>query len=379
MEGSKWLRVQFRGAVFALVLLPFSAAGVVFFSTGDPDFNTSAPEGELAGSGWQLQGFWGQFLGTPISSNQFITAKHVGGTTNDLFFLNGHAHSVTAAFQHPVADLTVWQISGMFTDWAELYAASDEVGKPLVVFGRGRQRGEELQVAGKLRGWLWGIGDGRLRWGENEVMAVTDQRGNTVIASNRVECLRAIFRTNAGPNEAHLSTGDSGGAVFMRDGEVWKLAGISFSVDGKYNTNSFGQGFDASVFDERGLYKGSARLWDYRYGAHIQPGGFYATRISAYRSWIEDIIENGHVYAGVIVESAEEASGPYEPVLEADLDAGAQTIALAAPGTSRFYRLSAPAAVRIIDINSRDGRLLLHFKEEVKEESPFKNQTENGN
>lgn len=362
MEGWKrrvtWLKI----ALLALVFLPCLSSGVVFFSTADPAFNTTAPEGNLTASGWQWQGYWDQFLGTPIASNYFITAKHVGGSTNDLFFLNGESHSVKAAFRHPVADLTMWQISGVFTNWAELYTASDEVGKPLVVFGRGRQRGEELRVAGELRGWLWGPPDGRLRWGENEVMAISDQRGNTVIASNRVECLRAVFRTNGGPNEAHLSNGDSGGAVFMRDDEAWKLAGISFAVDGKYNTNSSGLGFDASIFDERGLYRGSERLWDYRYSAHIQPGGFYATRISAYRGWIERMIESGHVYQGVILESAEDAIGPYEEESESELDPGAQMISLDVGLESRFFRLRAPAAVRIIEIDLREGRLLLRFE-----------------
>src|SRR5687767_12400622 len=50
--------------------------GVVFFSTGDPEFNTTPPTGALTNSGWDMQGYWSLFLGTPVSSNYFISAKH---------------------------------------------------------------------------------------------------------------------------------------------------------------------------------------------------------------------------------------------------------------------------------------------------------------
>src|SRR5438445_814414 len=53
-----------------------SASAVIFVSTGDPAFNTTAPTGEYAGSGWDLQGTWlTDFLGTPIAPQYFITAK----------------------------------------------------------------------------------------------------------------------------------------------------------------------------------------------------------------------------------------------------------------------------------------------------------------
>lgn len=349
----------------AILLVIFTAAeseGVVFFSTSDHNFNTTAPEGPLTNSGWQLQGYWSFFLGTPIASNYFITARHVSGTTNENFIFEGKAYSPTIAFHHPVADLTVWRVDGVFTNFAELYQGSDEVGKPLVVLGRGLQRGSEIRLNGELRGWHWGPADGRMRWGENLVAAITDQLGNPIIASNRVECLRAIFRTNAGPNEAHLSNSDSGGAVFILEDGRWKLAGINFSVDGKYHTNNTGKGFDATIFDERGLYKGSERRWEYQYGMEIQPGGFYATRISAYREWIERIIKYGHSNGTISVEGAREIEGPFEAIAEAQIDAASLTISLPAPPDSRFYRLRALQPVRITSITNSPGTLVLGFE-----------------
>src|SRR5438552_3750751 len=43
------------------------AQAVILLSTDDPNYNTTEPTGRLAGSGWQYEGFWGSFLGTPIA------------------------------------------------------------------------------------------------------------------------------------------------------------------------------------------------------------------------------------------------------------------------------------------------------------------------
>src|SRR5439155_11197840 len=69
-----------RLACVALLLgLPAASKAVIVFGTGDPAHNTTAPTGALIDSGWQYQGAWGVYLGTPISSNFFITGAHVGG------------------------------------------------------------------------------------------------------------------------------------------------------------------------------------------------------------------------------------------------------------------------------------------------------------
>ena len=73
------LRPAVRLAVL-LAVLPLKANAVTFLSTADPEYNTTAPAGALADSGWQFQGLWGAYLGTVISSNAFLTAGHIGGT-----------------------------------------------------------------------------------------------------------------------------------------------------------------------------------------------------------------------------------------------------------------------------------------------------------
>ena len=262
------------GVVWALItwlLLPaaalssYSAQAVIFYSTADTNYNTTRPIGVLADSGWDSQGDWGAFLGAPISPQHFITAKHLGGAVGGKFVLNGVEYTTAAFYDDPESDFRIWRIHGRFSSFAQLYPRPDEVGKNVFVFGRGTQRGSEVEVNGPLgsalKGWQWGPADGRKRWGQYQVGGVaSSNRGPSAAASPPSQwtgdLLRVPFDADGGPNEAHLSSGDSGGGLFIRDGAVWKLAGINFVVDGPYNSSDSGSGFQAAIFNEAGLYKG---------------------------------------------------------------------------------------------------------------------------
>ncbi|MCX7825904.1 MAG: hypothetical protein N2689_10140 [Verrucomicrobiae bacterium] len=262
-----------------------SSEAVLFYSTGDPSFNTNAPTGSLTNSGWQWQGVWqSAYLGTAIASNFFITARHLNGKVGDVFTFGGVSYTTTALYTTGGVDLAVWQVNGSFPTWAPLYGRSDELGRSFVVIGRGTLRGAEVVVDGELKGWRWGSGSGLWRWGENEVAEVLSYGGYGSL-------LYATFDAGAGVNECDLSVGDSGGGLFIKDGETWKLAGINFAVDGNFNTTNSGNGFSAAIFDAGGLWYGSAGNWTYITNQSYDiPTGFYATRISSNRSWIESII-----------------------------------------------------------------------------------------
>lgn len=149
-----------------VVFPPTTVRAVIFHATADPSYNTSAPGGDLDGSGWQWQGRWGNFLGTPIARNLFITASHVGGAAGDPFVFRGVSYKTIAQFDDPKSDLRIWRVCGAFPEFASLYTNRDEAGKNLVVFGRGTLRGDAVVVpsvlAADLKGWRWGGGDGVL-------------------------------------------------------------------------------------------------------------------------------------------------------------------------------------------------------------------------
>jgi hypothetical protein len=268
--------VRFRNwfPAAALLALCSLSRAVILYSNGDPSANTTAPTGLLTDSGWQYEGQFGWFLGTAISPHHFITVKHIGIASN-VFVYKGANYTIVQWSDDPMSDLRIFEVAETLPSYAPLYSRSDENGRSVVVVGRGTQRGDPVYSNGILRGWLWGPGDGVQRWGENQVRSV---RGNL---------LYATFDQNGGLNEAHLSSGDSGGATFINDAGVWKLAGINYAVDNGVSTTPGSPVFDAALFDTRWFYDAYGQLIT---GSNPVPNGFYAIRMSDRMQWIQSII-----------------------------------------------------------------------------------------
>ena len=261
-----------------------SARAIILFGTADPTVNTTAPTGSIAGSGWQYQGTWGSFLGTPIAPNYFLSAGHIG-QAGSTFIYQGVSYAIVTSFGDPMGDLLIWQVSPAFPTYAALYPREDEAGQALVVFGRGSQRGSEIDLDGTARGWAWGTSDSVERWGQNTVASIVTLAGGD-------DFLYATFNQGVGATEATLSDGDSGGAVFLEDGTTWKLAGINYGVDEVFSDNHGDGALTAALYDARGYYDqdddGSYELIT---GASPVPLGFYATRVSSRLSWINSVID----------------------------------------------------------------------------------------
>ncbi|MDX2110360.1 MAG: hypothetical protein SFY80_08985 [Verrucomicrobiota bacterium] len=268
----------------SFTFLGFAASvfGVVFIN---PDTtNTTAPTGQYANSGWDYQGQWGSFLGTAIAPNAFVTAKHINFlySVGDTFTYQGTNYTTTAKFEDASSDLTIWQVSGTFPNYAPLYTAGQELGKELVVFGRGREKGNAVTVNAELKGWEFGAWQNTQRWGTNTVSGYAD--GGLY--------LTADFNQTGGANEAHLSEGDSGGAVFIQEAGIWKLAAINYAIDGPYSTSATGAGsFNATLFDRGGLYQSDGVGWQLITESILdKPSAFYSTRISERIDWVQSTI-----------------------------------------------------------------------------------------
>lgn len=251
-----------------------------------------APWLAVAGSGWQYEGAWGGVLGTPIAPHFFVTAAHVGRAGSNFLF-QGSSYTIVQSFTLPKSDLLIWQVKETFPSFASLYWKQDEVGKHLLVFGRGTQRGDPLTFNGTARGWSWGAGDGVQRWGENDV--------NSIVVSDGHDLLYATFdqhlQADDHPNESHLSANDSGGGIFLKDDAdtVWKLAAINFAVDDLYSASDLSTAFTAAVFDARDYYSYDGTNFTQLAGANPVPTGFYGSRISSELPWIGSVIANPQV------------------------------------------------------------------------------------
>ena len=130
------MRLSKYPVIFTLVLaLAQVARAVIFLQTDDPQHNTSTPGDN---SGWQYEGQFGTFLGTPIAPRYFITAQHIGGSVGDQFSFHGVTYTLTASFADPGSDLHIWQVDQDFADYAPLYQGSAEAGQTLRVTGAAR-------------------------------------------------------------------------------------------------------------------------------------------------------------------------------------------------------------------------------------------------
>jgi hypothetical protein len=288
MNGMQGKRTVWLGLLLAVLALPACQA-VLFVSTGDPTFNTSAPTGSLTNSGWQYEGQWNDFLATPIAPRCFLAAKHVGGNVGGAFVLNGVTYHTVAFSDGPNTDLRIWVVAETFPGYAPLYTKTDEVGKRCVVFGRGTDRGPAITVKGAIRGWQWGNTNNIERWGENVIARVST---NAPVG----QLLAADFDHHGVPNECDLSYNDSSGGVFIEDGTSWKLAGINYTVDGPFSLDGTANTkFDGALTDARGLYymtiTNTWALIPASFPIPV-PTSFYSSRVSANISWINNVIDS---------------------------------------------------------------------------------------
>ncbi|HBJ86337.1 MAG TPA: hypothetical protein DDZ88_21270 [Verrucomicrobiales bacterium] len=263
---------------------------ILFYDTGDANHNTTAPTGTFEDSGWQYEGKYGSYLGTIIAPQYFITAQHYGtqgGTFTHSGIFNGGsdviynidlaANGGAGYWDIAGTDLRIFKVEEYFPYYAPLYTGTLEVGLTLVTHGMGGPRGDEVLVGGDLHGWEHTGSDATARWGTNTVSGIY----STALG----DLLTASFSASGTLHEASLSGGDSGGGVFVNDGGVWKLAGVNYSIDGRFDTNNTtgdGSDFDAALFDRGGLYQGSDAFgWSYNPDLPLDnPSNLYASRIS---------------------------------------------------------------------------------------------------
>jgi hypothetical protein len=285
MEVVRNPRLAASMGAWLTLALAHPAEAVILDATGDPASHTNAPSGALAGSGWEYQGGFGNFLATPVAPHFILTARHLGGSTSTVFTLDGTNYHLTALFDDPSpgSDLRLWQVAERLPRQAPVYAGTNEVGAAIAVFGRGTRRGDPVVTDGRTNGWRWGAEDNVMRWGSNTVADIAYGDG--------APYLYAMFDHGAGPDECHLSGGDSGGAAFVLADGVWQLAGIHAAVDGHFNTTNAEAGwFDAAIYDACGLYVGSGTNWMLVTNSVPVPSGFYSSRVSAHYAWLTNTI-----------------------------------------------------------------------------------------
>ena len=277
---------------FQKIILPASLSvcvqgisrGVIFTETGDPAHHSTTPGDN---SGWQYEGQFNSFLGVPIAPHFFITAQHIGGNVGDIFSFHGDPYVTIAAHDQPGSDLRIWEVNHAkpFASFAPL-SIGGEVGQPATLIGRGTQRGLEVSVGSELKGWQWGPADAVQRWGRNLV-------AGEVTHPSLGEFLSCNFDLPGIAGECHLSSGDSGGGMFILQNGLYRLAGINYGVDGPFRQIPMGSAFHATLYDAGGLEYQDGPGWTFLPDqVENFPTSFYCAKISTSIAWIQSI--TGH-------------------------------------------------------------------------------------
>lgn len=225
------------------------------------------------------------FLGTPIGPRHFLTAAHIEFVVGEPFFFQGRTYTITSRTNLPDSDLALAAVDSDFPQYSELYERDDEVRRPVVVFGKGRWKGEPVVVDGVLKGWRYAeSGVGGIRWGTNVIDRVVTST-NAEPGELTGSFLSADFDREGGDDEVHFTYGDSGSPVFIEDCGVWKLAGIASAVEGPFRPTGATNvvPFLAALFDVGGLtlVPEDEPPVEFPIRSEPQPTAWYAAQVSA--------------------------------------------------------------------------------------------------
>ena len=314
-----------------LLLAPLRLRAVILFGTDDPAHNTTAPTGALSGSGWQWEGRMGFFLGTAIGPRQFITASHLQVSGASIIEFRGLTYQAVGKTNLAGTDLDVLTIAGRFPDYAPLCTSRREVGRPVVLVGRGGRRGPENGT----HGWFIGDYDAAQRWGTNLVDSVIPAS-----QSSGGELLAMGFNATAGADEGIFSAGDSGGGTFLLDRDnLWKLAGVNFGVDGPFTDNTNNSPVFGALFDIRGLYVGFPGQQQFIPNSPSPVAArSIVSRISSHIDWLSARIAEPAPADAVLLESAATPSGPFTEEPQYAVDPFAREIRAPRTNAVRFFR-----------------------------------------
>ncbi len=247
----RWFAVFFA---VTLAWTQFASAVVINSATGTG--NTNAPGDD---PGWLNIGVLGVGTGIYLGEGWVLTASHVGAGTISLAGMSyaplaGTTVQLTNNSPGKTAftDLIMFRLASTPAGLGTLTLASSAptLGAPVTMIGAGRDRGAftEWNVVTNTTPWTWTevpsggnaagyktLSTRAMRWGTNTIES-HDLWINVPGSSNipvDVKTFTTTFTDLVAPDdEAQAVFGDSGGAVFAKNGSSWELGGVMIAVGG---------------------------------------------------------------------------------------------------------------------------------------------------
>ena len=216
-----------RTLLIALALLLAAPAQALVFVSGDGQGNTSPPP-PPDDPGWNYVGRVSGLNGIYLGNGWVITANHVP-TGNPL--INGVWYPAVPGsevqLQNPnlsLADLKVFRIDpSPSMPLMPIRATTPPAGFNVTMIAGGALRGTATSWMG-YDGWFWGATTG-MHWATNRVYQTGFEGGSWTVSTDFTK--PALGGTT---HEGQGATGDSGGALFIKNGSTWELAGVLFAI-----------------------------------------------------------------------------------------------------------------------------------------------------
>ena len=236
-----------RLLLFTLTLLLAVPASALILDSGDGQGNTSPP---VSDPGWSHVGRIGGPAGIYLGNGWVLTANHV--IVVDPEFQSVIYPVVPGSVVQlqnpnstptPLADLKVFRINpSPSLGLLRIRASTPTTNTNVTFVSRGLTRGA-VSTWGP-GGYLWETNTGGMRWGTNKIAAPTipplPPYPDTL--TFRTDFTK-IIGGGGTTNEAQGANSDSGGAVFIKNGTTWELAGVMIAI-----RTFVGQPPDSSIY-----------------------------------------------------------------------------------------------------------------------------------
>jgi len=270
-------------ALFAAVLSICAtepALAVIWHPDGEPNLTTwtDRPDPNVLGR-WTSSASC-----VAVASNCVITTRHQGSGTGTSVHIAGRTYTAAEIWNYPSADLRVVKLYGAnLTSFVPLYTNTDECSKPLVIGGYGDGRGALLQTGGITYGYEWDNSTNTTRrLGTNKVK---DTEDDSYLEGYTSDIIFADFDglNDAGSTDYECipADHDSGGGWFIKDGNTWKIAGLSRGVGIHFEPGHEGDS-DYILFEAWFRNRDDPLV--------RQPEYMDAVRISSYAAWLAQTI-----------------------------------------------------------------------------------------
>ncbi len=228
---------QYCGQFLLLSILMVSNAFALVFPSGDNSKNQSPPDAARTdifnAVGRSSNGGGGSGSVIYLGGKYVLTANHVNLSSNITF--DGNTYwPIDFAFtpvQISDKDLKIVKLKKTPTGvvGVTLNTSSNEITKTGTLIGWGR--GRSTSDTDGSNGWTWGnTATEAKRWGTNDISGAAilpsynDFNGNTYTAT---PILITTLSNNQGDDEAAAAYLDSGGGIFAKFGNEWRLIGLT--------------------------------------------------------------------------------------------------------------------------------------------------------